>query len=53
MCPGADSNRHILANATPSKWCVYQFRHLGFMRFEMLDLRYETNLIFSYLNSHI
>ena len=29
QCPGADSNCHALASATPSRWCVYQFRHLG------------------------
>ncbi len=34
-CPGADSNRHILTNATPSRWCVYQFRHLGFLNLKM------------------
>lgn len=29
-CPERDSNSYILTNATPSRWCVYQFRHLGF-----------------------
>ena len=29
-CPGADSNCHALSSATPSKWCVCQFRHPGF-----------------------
>ena len=24
----ADSNCHALSGATPSRWCVYQFRHL-------------------------
>lgn len=27
--PGADSNCHTFAGASPSSWCVYQFRHLG------------------------
>ncbi|GEM_PF-1972359 len=26
---GADSNCHAHSGATPSRWCVYQFRHLG------------------------
>src|ERR1700761_4284886 len=30
MCPERDSNSYILTNATPSRWCVYQFRHPGF-----------------------
>ncbi len=29
-CPEQDSNLHVLANTTPSKWRVYQFHHLGF-----------------------
>ncbi len=27
-CAGEDSNLHALASASPSSWCVYQFRHL-------------------------
>ena len=26
---GADSNCHAHSGATPSRWCVYQFRHPG------------------------
>jgi hypothetical protein len=29
MCPEQDSNLHGLAATTPSRWHVYQFRHLG------------------------
>jgi hypothetical protein len=29
MCPEQDSNLHDLAITTPSRWHVYQFRHLG------------------------
>ena len=29
LCPERDSNSYILTNATPSRWCVYQFRHPG------------------------
>ena len=29
LCPGRDSNSYTCYGATPSKWCVYQFRHLG------------------------
>lgn len=29
MYPEADSNCHTHTGATPSRWCVYQFRHLG------------------------
>ena len=29
LCPGLDSNQHILANAATWTQCVYQFRHLG------------------------
>ena len=29
MCPGLDSNQHVLSNTTTSKWLVYQFQHLG------------------------
>jgi len=29
MCPGLDSNQHACYSATPSRWCVYQFHHLG------------------------
>ncbi len=28
-CPEQDSNLHTVASASPSSWCVYQFRHLG------------------------
>src|SRR5690625_7199969 len=28
-CPGLESNQHALASATPSRWCVYQFRPPG------------------------
>lgn len=28
-CPGRDSNSHGLSAATPSRWCVCQFHHLG------------------------
>lgn len=31
LCPGQDLNLHNLAVASPSSWCVYQFRHLGFL----------------------
>ncbi len=31
LCPGADSNCHAHSGATPSRWCVYQFRHLGLL----------------------
>jgi hypothetical protein len=36
VCPERDSNPYILANATPSRWCVCQFRHPGF--FEVYSL---------------
>jgi hypothetical protein len=26
-CERGDSNPHVLANASPSSWCVCQFRH--------------------------
>ncbi len=26
-CGGMDSNHHEIAPASPSSWCVYQFRH--------------------------
>ena len=29
LCPGLDSNQHILSDTTTSKWLVYQFQHLG------------------------
>ncbi len=29
MCPGLESNQHVLANTAPSRRRVYQFRHLG------------------------
>ncbi len=31
-CPERDSNSYTLTSATPSRWCVYQFRHLGFFK---------------------
>ncbi len=27
-CEGGESNPHEIAPASPSSWCVYQFRHL-------------------------
>lgn len=30
VCPERDSNSYILTEATPSRWCVYQFRHPGY-----------------------
>lgn len=32
MYPEADSNCHAFSSATPSRWCVYQFRHPGLRR---------------------
>ena len=29
LCPGLDSNQHVLSNTTTSKWLVYQFQHPG------------------------
>lgn len=29
MCPGQDLNLHEVALASPSSWCVCQFRHPG------------------------
>jgi hypothetical protein len=29
LCPGQDSNLHILKDTSPSSWRVYQFHHLG------------------------
>ena len=29
LCPRLDSNQHVLANTTPSRWRVYQFHHVG------------------------
>ena len=39
LCPGADSNCHTRQGATPSKWCVYQFRHLGIQGIRYYELR--------------
>ena len=33
MCPRLDSNQHVLANTTPSRWRVYQFHHVGLLEF--------------------
>ena len=30
-CPERDSNSYTCYGATPSKWCVCQFRHLGIL----------------------
>ena len=32
LCPGLDSNQHVLSDTTTSKWLVYQFQHLGYSR---------------------
>jgi hypothetical protein len=47
MCPGLDSNQHVLSNTTTSKWLVYQFQHLGsFFRSANIAVRPKTeNLI--------
>lgn len=29
LCPRLDSNQHVLADTTPSRWRVYQFHHMG------------------------
>jgi hypothetical protein len=31
LYPRGDSNSHAVASASPSSWCVYQFRHLGIL----------------------
>ena len=38
VCPERDSNSYILTEATPSRWCVYQFRHPG-IGYNLLILR--------------
>ena len=36
--PEADSNCHAFASASPSSWCVYQFRHLDRFCVANIDL---------------
>src|ERR1700744_4857678 len=47
MCPERDSNSSILTNATPSRWCVYQFRHPGFFntKYKVFSLKFIAELL--------
>ena len=46
---GADSNCHTQSGATPSRWCVYQFRHLGILYRKNRIIFDTSNLFFQEL----
>ena len=50
LCPEQDSNLHTVTGATPSKWYVYQFHHLGIFNFiEIAFVRKTNSLVFTHL----
>ena len=45
LCPEQDSNLHTVTGATPSKWYVYQFHHLGiFQKIKSAKLRKKNEI---------